>query len=282
MNTEGLPGGRIDTNKASHARIYDYFLGGKENLEVDRQAAEQILQVSPEARQLAVANRQFVVRAVRYIAEQGIDQFIDIGAGLPTSPNVFEVAREVHPRARVVSVDSDPFVLAHNQDLDAADEGLTTIEGDVRDPDQILANPELTALIDFNRPVAVLLVAVLHFVADEEEPAGIVARILERLTPGSHVAVSSATTTSVPEETFKGVAQAFQQSTTRPAVARSADQILAWFGDLSFVEPGLVDIVDWRPQLQEWLPTPGPLSWPPDLRTSPGLRFVGGVAEVIG
>ncbi|MGH3329273.1 MAG: SAM-dependent methyltransferase [Streptomycetales bacterium] len=281
MSTEWDPARSIDTSKASHARIYDYFLGGKDNYAVDRKAAEQILKVSPEARQLAVANRQFVVRAVRYLAERGVDQFIDIGAGLPTAPDVSEVAREIHPQARVVSVDNDPIVLVHNRALVTIDEGLATINGDVRDPDQILDNPELAALIDFDRPVAVLLVAVLHFVADEDDPAGVVARIVERLARGSFVVIAAATTTGVAVETFKGVAQAFRNSTTKPAVARSADEIESWFNGLRLVEPGVVDIVDWRPQLQEVLPSPGPLLWPQDLRTSPGLRFVCGVGEKV-
>ncbi len=224
-----------------------------------------------------MANRQFLVRTVRYCAEQGIDQFVDIGTGLPTPPNVPEVARAMHPKARVVGVDNDPTVLVHNRALVAVDENTATIEGDVRDPDQILDNPELRALIDLDRPVAVLLVAVLHFVRDEEDPARIVARIAERLAPGSSVVFSVGTSTGIPTEALAQAEKIYRRATA-PVIVRPEEQILSWFDPLRLVEPEMVNIVDWRPHLQEWLPSPGPLVWPPDLRTS--IRNVGGVAQV--
>ncbi|MGH3326774.1 MAG: SAM-dependent methyltransferase [Streptomycetales bacterium] len=276
MSTDSPPGRRIDTTKPSPARIYDYGLGGKNNYAVDREAAEQGLKVFPEGRQLALANRQFLVRAVRYLAEQGIDQFIDIGTGLPTPPNVPQVAREINPRARVVGVDNDPTVLVHNRALVAVDDGVTTVDGDVRDPDQILDDPELRALIDLDRPVAVLLVALLHFVQDEEDPAGIVARLAERIVPGSYVVISATTSTGAPAEVLDKFEQIYRKSTS-PVVIRPEGQIRSWFDPLDLVDPGMVDIVDWRPALQELPPSPGPLVWPQDLRTS--IRIVGGVAQ---
>ncbi|MGH3329243.1 MAG: SAM-dependent methyltransferase [Streptomycetales bacterium] len=173
MIGEGPLPRRIDTCRPSTARMYDYWLGGKDNYLVDRGAAAKVQEVFPDVRRLAWANRAFLVRAVRYLAEQGVDQFIDIGTGLPTPPNVPEIAREINPGARAVGVDNDPIVLAHNRALVAVDDGILTVDGDVRHPGQILADPELNALIDLDRPVAVLLVAILHFVTDDEDPAGI-------------------------------------------------------------------------------------------------------------
>ncbi|MGH3342676.1 MAG: SAM-dependent methyltransferase, partial [Carbonactinosporaceae bacterium] len=183
---------------------------------------------------------------------------------------------EISPRARVVGVDNDPTVLVHNRALVAVDDGITTVEGDIRDPDRILANPELCALVDLDRPVAVLMVAILHFVQDEDDPAGIVARIAQRLAPGSHVVISSVTSTGIPSETLERI-EAIYRKATSPAVARPEAQIQSWFDPLHLVDPGLVDVVDWRPQLQELLPSPGPLVWPQDLRTS--FRIVGGAAQ---
>ncbi|MGH3344393.1 MAG: SAM-dependent methyltransferase [Carbonactinosporaceae bacterium] len=276
MSAERSPERRVDTSRPSPARIYDYALGGKDNYAVDREAAQKVREVFPEAFHVPLANRLFLVRAVRYCAEQGIDQFIDIGTGLPTPPNVPEIARKVHPHARVVGVDNDPIVLNHNRALVAVGEGLTTIEGDVRDPDQILDNPELRALIDLDRPVVVLLVAILHFIRDEADPGGIVARLAERIRPGSYVAISTTTSTGAPAELLDRIEQVYANATAR-MIPRPEEQIHTWFDPLSLVEPGVVDLVDWRPQLQEWVPSPGPLMWPQDLRTD--FRMVGGVAQ---
>ncbi len=154
----------IDTSTPNHARVYDYVLGGKDNFAVDREAAKKVLAVAPDTRRLARANRAFLVRTVRFVAESGIRQFIDLGTGIPTSPNVHQVARGVDASARVVYVDNDPIVVEHNHALLASDEGVVTIEADIRRPAEILGNPELEMLIDFDEPVAVLMVAVLHLV----------------------------------------------------------------------------------------------------------------------
>ncbi|MGH3342970.1 MAG: SAM-dependent methyltransferase [Carbonactinosporaceae bacterium] len=266
----------VDARKPRPARIYDYFLGGKDNHAVDREAGDRVQAVLPEVRTSAVANRQFLVRSVRYLAERGIDQFIDIGTGLPTTPNVAEVARAVNPQALTVGVDNDPVVLRHNRALAAADHGSTTVDGDIRNPDRILDNPELRALIDLERPVAVLLVALLHFIRDEEDPAGIVARVMEPLAPGSYMVLASATSTGLSAETLARIEEAYRNATA-PAMMRPEEQIRTWFAALRTVYPGIVDIVDWRPRLQEFLPAPGPLVWPPDLRT--GVPIIGGVAR---
>ncbi|MGH3329274.1 MAG: SAM-dependent methyltransferase [Streptomycetales bacterium] len=252
----------IDTTKPSAARMYDYFLGGKDNYAVDREAAEQVLEVFPQARQLALANRRFLVRAVRYCAERGIDQFIDIGTGIPTLPNVPDVARKIQPHARVVGVDNDPIVLSHHRALIATDSGVGTVEGDVRRPDEVLGHPDLTTLIDLNRPVAVLLVALLHFVPDEDDPAGIVRGLAQHTAPGSYLVITAATSTDAPAATVKGVETVYQDATA-PVIFRPEQQIRTWFHPFHLVAPGLVDVQGWRPDATE-RPT--------------RLRIVGGVA----
>jgi S-adenosyl methyltransferase len=159
-----------DFSVPNPSRMYDYLLGGKDNFPADREAANRVIAAYPEARALARANRRFLTRAVWFLAEHGISQYIDLGTGLPTSPNVHQVARQVRPDARVVYVDNDPVVTCHGQALCATNDGVAVIDGDIRDPRSILADPELTAVIDFAEPVAILCVAVLHFIRDEENP----------------------------------------------------------------------------------------------------------------
>ncbi|MGH3342765.1 MAG: SAM-dependent methyltransferase [Carbonactinosporaceae bacterium] len=246
-------------------RMYDYLLGGKDNYAADRDAAEQVLDAFPQAHQLALANRRFLVRAVRYCAERGIDQFIDIGTGIPTLPNVPDVARRIQPRARVVGVDNDPVVLAHHRALVATDGGIGTVDGDVRRPEEILGQPDLITLIDLNRPVAVLLVALLHFVGDDDgddDPAGIVRRLAQHTAPGSYLVISAATSTAAPAATVKQV-EAVYRNATAPLTLRTEPQIRAWFDPFHLVAPGMVDVQGWRPDATE-RPT--------------RLRIVGGVA----
>ncbi|MGH3327730.1 MAG: SAM-dependent methyltransferase [Streptomycetales bacterium] len=250
MTGEGPLTRRIDTSRPSTARMYDYWLGGKDNYAVDREAADEVQEVFPQIRHLALANRRFLVRAVRYCAGQGVDQFIDIGTGLPTYPNVPDVARKINPGARAVGVDNDPVVLVHNRALVAVDEGILAVEGDVRDPDRILADPELNRLIDLQRPVAVLLVAILHFVRDEEDPAGIVAHFAERMAPGSYVVIAAATSTGASEETLAQIQSIYARATS-PAVFRPEHEIRTWFDPLRLVHPGLVDVQRWRPEACE-------------------------------
>ena len=177
------PGGNgFDPSKPSAARVIDYLLGGKDNFAADREAAARLLEALPDAARVAKANRAFMAAAVRYVAARGVDQFVDIGAGLPTSPNVHECAREAVPGARVAYVDNDPLVVTHARALLATDDLVTAISGDVREYEAILSAPELAALIDLDKPVCVLFVSMLHFVAVSDADEA-VAAFRERMAP---------------------------------------------------------------------------------------------------
>jgi hypothetical protein len=241
--------GEINTRVAHPARIYDYYLGGKDNFRVDRETAEMALAATPSVRDMARQNRAYLQRVVRYLAgEAGIRQFLDIGTGLPTQGNVHEIAQSVAPDARVVYVDNDPIVLAHSRALLDAPHTMVIL-GDLRDPAAILAQPEVGKLLDFQRPVAVLLVAVLHFIQDEDDPGAIVATLRDAMAPGSYLAISHGTmdvADAEPEVAAK-VVRAYQRSSS-PVTLRSKREIEAFFGDFELVDPGLQQIHQWRPE----------------------------------
>jgi hypothetical protein len=240
--------GEINTRVAHPARIYDYYLGGKDNFRVDRETAEMALAATPAVRDMARQNRAYLQRVVRYLAgEAGIGQFLDIGTGLPTQGNVHEIAQSVAPDARAVYVDNDPIVLAHSRALLDAPR-TTVVLGDLRDPAAILAHPEVGKLLDFQRPMAVLLVAVLHFIQDRDDPGAIVATLRDAMAPGSYLAISHATmdvADAEPEVAAK-VVRAYQRSSS-PVTLRSKLEIEAFFGDFELVDPGLQQIHQWRP-----------------------------------
>ncbi len=222
----------------SSARIYDYLLGGKDNYPADREAAEIIAAQLPDVRLAARWNRAFLRRVVRYlVGPAGIRQIIDIGAGLPTAGNTHQVAFEACPHARVVYVDHDPVVLAHGRDMLHGVPGTAIIEADLREPEEILADPQLTALIDFSKPVAFLLLSVLHFIGDEADPAGIIARLHGSFPSGSHVAISHATADAVAE--VADAAKVFDRATTRAHV-RSGTEIAKLVVGLDMIEPSPV------------------------------------------
>jgi hypothetical protein len=238
----------------SSARICDCLLGGKDNYPADRKAAEIIDRLLPDARLAVRQNREFLGRVVRYLtAEAGIRQIIDIGAGLPAAGNTHEVAAAACPDARVVYVDHDPVVLTHARDMLHGVPNATVIEGDLCAPEAILADPDLTALIDFSQPVAILLLSVLHFVGDKADPAGLIARLHGPFPSGSLVALSHATSdaTAAVDDAAKVFGQATEQ-----AHVRSRMEIAKLVVGLDVVEPGLV----WTPQ---WRPEPGAVL-PPD------------------
>ncbi|MDQ1250657.1 MAG: hypothetical protein QG597_5036, partial [Actinomycetota bacterium] len=183
----------IDTSKPHPARMYDYWLGGKDNFAADRVAGDAVTRVAPFVRDAARGNRAFLARAVTFLAARGVDQFLDIGAGLPAAGNVHEVAQRVNPAVRVVYVDNDPVVLCHAQAILATDDRTIAVGGDLRDPGEILTCPQVRAHLDFTRPIAVLLVAVLHFVPDDEDPRGILASLHDALPRGSYLVLSHAT-----------------------------------------------------------------------------------------
>ncbi|WP_344493825.1 SAM-dependent methyltransferase [Nonomuraea monospora] len=241
----------IDTNTPNVARIYNYLLGGRDNFASDRAAAEQIIKVVPHVRRTARENRSFLRRAVTQLtAKAGIRQFIDIGTGLPSKGNVHEIAQAINPDARVTYIDNDPTAIVHARAMLARGEGVIAILDDLRDPDSILSQPRLNALIDLDRPVALLLVAVLHFIEDKEDPYAIVSRLLAALAPGSYLVVSHATADHLPSERTDQALQVYEASSTR-ATPRTYRQILRFFEGLRLVEPGLVDVRDWRPDRDE-------------------------------
>jgi hypothetical protein len=236
----------VDVTRPSIARIYDYLLYGKDNFAVDRAAAEHLMQSRLEPRRLSLANRGFLLRAVRFLAEQGISQYLDLGSGLPTSPSVHEVAREIIPDARVVYVDHDPIVVAHNDALLATRDGVITIRADVRDPDAVLAEEALAKCIDFDEPVAVLLLGVLHFISLDEDAQGIIARFRQRMAPGSYLAVSLGTSDGADPEMLAEATQTYAAA-RMPFTLRSRAQIMDLFDGFSLIEPGLVSLPEWRP-----------------------------------
>jgi hypothetical protein len=255
----------IDTSKAHPARMYDYLLGGKDHFEADRAAIGALLKAVPNARTGARENRAFLGRAVRFlVAEAGIRQFLDIGAGLPTASNVHEVAQSIAPESRVVYVDNDPIVMAHARALLTSHPAGRTayIQADLHDPAAILRHPSVRATLDLGRPVALMLVAVLHFFPDAEDPAGIVSALLAALPPGSYLVASQTTADfSDPGQAADGV-QAVQRAGV-PFQTRTAEE----FADLAFaglelVPPGLVAVSEWRPETEAGLrPLPAEVAY---------------------
>ncbi|MFD9125195.1 SAM-dependent methyltransferase [Kitasatospora sp. NPDC059571] len=230
------------------ARMYDYYLGGKDNFPADRAAAEQVLALSPLVRLSAMANRAFLQRAVRHLAEAGVGRFLDIGTGIPTAGNTHETAQAVLPDARVAYLDNDPIVLVHSRALLAgASRGTVTVSrADLRDPAAILADPDVRALLDAGEPVALLLFAVLHFVDGADDPYGTVKQLVDALPPGSYLALSHATGDFAdPAEAAKG--PAVYRSATAQLSMRTKDEVLRFFDGLELLEPGLVTAPQWRP-----------------------------------
>jgi S-adenosyl methyltransferase len=232
----------------SSARIYDYLLGGKDNFPADRAAAEEITTLLPSIREAARWNRAFVRRAVRYLVRDlGITQLLDIGAGLPTVGNVHEVALQVTREARVVYVDHDPVVLAHARDLLSSEPNATIIGHDMRAVDAILSDPELRGMFYFDQPVGMLFVSMLQFLPDEDDPAGLITRLLAPFPAGSYVAITHGTADVAPK--VKDAAKIYEGATTQ-LHPRTRAHILSLVDGLELVEPGMV----WTPQ---WRPDPG-------------------------
>jgi hypothetical protein len=231
------------------ARVYDFLLGGKDNFPADRAAAAAGLKANPNSRIPPRENRAFLRRAVAYLArEAGIGQFLDIGTGIPTSPNVHEIAQAANPKARVVYVDNDPIVLSHARALlTTGPEGKTAyIDADVRDPEQILTSPELRETLDLSQPVGLLLIAILHFVPDGDDPASLVERLMAGLPSGSYLALSHLTGDFDPAA-WEGVAAVYRRSGVILQVRPKAD-VESYFSGLDLIEPGVVSLPDWRPE----------------------------------
>jgi hypothetical protein len=238
----------IDTSIPNVARIYDYWLGGKDNFAADREAADLSAKAVPQLPWLSRENRKFLGRAVRFCAQAGITQFLDIGSGLPTMENVHEVAGQAAEDPHVVYVDNDPVVISHARAL-LATPRTAAARGDLTRPEEILQAPEVRRLIDFEQPVAILVVATLHFIPDEAGPAAAMARLREAMAPGSYLVISHMEISSdharSRSQTTRDLGEA--QKGTPWGPARGRDEIAAFFGDLTLVEPGLVDVWNWRP-----------------------------------
>ncbi|MEU9443598.1 SAM-dependent methyltransferase [Streptomyces sp. NPDC048304] len=244
MTQDGGQAVHIDTSKPHPARIYDYLLGGKDNYEVDQVAADQLAAAAPEVWISVRANRAFLQRAVRYVIGSGVRQILDVGTGLPTSPNVHEVAQELAPDVRVAYVDNDPIVKAHGDALLNRAGTTSIVLADLREPQSIVDHPEVRRVIDFGRPVALFLVAVLHFLRDAHEPGRVVATLRDALPPGSFLVLSHATGDFADD---RSEAEAVYDNASASMNLRSRDQVERFFEGFELVEPGLVQVPFWRP-----------------------------------
>ncbi len=231
----------------SVARMYDYWLGGFHHFAVDRQTAEELTALYPALPQVARANRAALRRVVTFLAEQGIDQFLDIGSGIPTVGNVHEVAQRITPAARVVYVDNDPVAVEHSRAILADNPLATVVEADARLPEELLAHPEVQRMLDFRQPVAVLVLALLHFIPDDAEAERVVRALRDALAPGSYLAISHATHGHLPGEMTARVEQLYTRFTAGGKY-RTPAAIARFFDGLTLIEPGLVYAPLWRPE----------------------------------
>jgi len=235
----------VDIDTPSVARVYDYFLGGSHNFAADRTFADRMIAAVPSTGWVVRENRAFLGRAVRYIGGQGVDQFVDIGSGIPTVGNVHEVAAAVIAAPRVAYVDNDPVAIAHSRAILAGNPCCAVVGADMLDSTPVLRRPEVCDLIDLTRPVGVLLAAVLHFVTDDEVAQNLVDRLVADLAPGSYIAISHATAEQTGEEA--GEVQDLYTKAVANLALRSHAQVTRLFDGLSVIEPGVVQIPHWRP-----------------------------------
>ncbi|MQA94688.1 MAG: SAM-dependent methyltransferase [Streptosporangiales bacterium] len=263
-----LPPPELDVTKPNVARMYDYYLGGKDNFAADRAAAERVIQALPNAREFTKANRRFLVDVVTMLAERGVRQFLDIGSGLPTQDNVHEAAQRAVPDARVVYVDHDPVVLVHARALLAHDANTTVIRADLREPDGILEHPSVRSMIDFDRPVALLMLAILHFVPEEAGPYEIVRRLRKPLCSGSYVAITHGHAGAASAETEREVRGVYGKTRAGDIIPRTPEQQMRFFEGAELVDPGMVPVEDWRP---------GAPAFEPDLDR---VSFLGALARI--
>jgi hypothetical protein len=258
----GSPVPQVDTSRPHSARMYDYYLGGKNHFAADRETADKVLASTPMARTSARENRAFLGRAVRFlVAEAGIRQFLDIGTGLPTTNNVHEVAQAIDPTVRVVYADNDPMVLAHARALlTSSPEGRTAyIPADLRDPGAILASPVLREVLDLGQPVALMLIAVLHFIPDEDEPGKVISTLLDALPPGSYLAASH-TTAEHDRERWASLEEGYRRGGIRGQLRDSSEFARLAFTGLQLVPPGVTLVSEWRSERNGPAPRPAEVS----------------------
>jgi O-methyltransferase involved in polyketide biosynthesis len=241
---EGVP--IIDTSTAHPARVYDYWLGGKDNFAADREAGELALQAYPQLAEAVQSNRAFLARAVRFLTGAGIRQFLDVGTGIPSASNTHQVAQGEAPESKIVYVDNDPIVLLHARALlKSTPEGACAyLEADLRDPDDILARAAQT--LDFSQPVALMMLAIMQFIADEEDPYALVSRLMAALPPGSYLVLAHPTDDFNPNRQGESI-QRYNERVADQAVLRGRDETARFFDGLELVEPGLVTSSKWRP-----------------------------------
>ncbi|WP_326701301.1 SAM-dependent methyltransferase [Streptomyces sp. NBC_01754] len=242
----------IDISVPSVSRMYDFYLGGSHNFEVDREAARKAMEFLPGLPKIMQANRAFMRRAVKFAVASGVTQFLDIGSGIPTFGNVHEVAQAGDPRARVAYVDHDPVAVAHSQAVLEGNEGTVVATADLRRPGEILQHPDVRGLLDLDKPVALLLVAVLHFIEDTDDPYAAVAELREALAPGSLLVLTHASYEGIPRspEDARGTVGVYR-TIRNPLIMRSRAETSRFFEGYELVEPGLVAMPDWRPESPE-------------------------------
>lgn len=240
----------IDISVPSVSRIYDYYLGGSHNFEVDREAARKAMEFLPGLPKIMQANRAFMRRAVRFAVDEGLTQFLDIGSGIPTFGNVHEVAQQASPGARVAYVDHDPVAVAHSRAVLDGNPDTAIVTADLRKPREILQSAEIGDLLDLTKPVALLLVAVLHFIEDADDPYGAVAELSAALAPGSLLIVTHASYEGMPISTEQagGAVDVYKNDVRNPLIMRSPAEIGRFFEGYEVVEPGIVPMPVWRPQ----------------------------------
>jgi SAM-dependent methyltransferase len=236
----------VDVRRANVARVYDYLLGGSHNFLADQDLGRSLAATDPSVRAIARANRDFLGRAVRFLTEAGVGQFLDIGSGIPTQGNVHEVAQQASRDCRVVYVDVDPVAIAHSKALLAGNENTAIIDADLHQPEEILAHAGTRRLIDFSQPVGLLLVSVLPFISEAADPGRIVATLRDALAPGSYLVLAHATDASRPV-VAQAAEKVYNSSVSAQAQMRSHEEILRFFDGFELVDPGLVYVPLWRP-----------------------------------
>jgi hypothetical protein len=235
----------LDPRRPNPARMYDYFLGGYHNFEADRQAAEAAEAAYPGVRAAARANRDFLRRAVRYLVSQGIDQFLDLGSGVPTAGNVHEIAQAVNPDARVVYVDAEPVVVHASEALLTGNAGADILHADIRHADSVLASRPVEALLDLTRPLALMMVSVLQYIPDTDNPERLIGKYVRALPAGSYLALSHPSMDGADIDGDHPVYKVYN-ATTSPVTSRDQERIASWFDGLELVEPGVVTVTQWH------------------------------------
>jgi hypothetical protein len=244
----------VDLSSPNVARIYDYYLGGAHNFAIDREFAKKAIGVMPDVQALSWLNRLFLRRAVRYCVAQGVRQFLDIGSGIPTVGHTHEIAQAGAPDARVVYVDNEAVAVAHSEMILQGNPNATVVRGDAREPEEILTAAPTRKLLDFDQPIAVLMLALVHFIPDDQDPAGLIGRYRDAVAPGSHLIVSSVTTDHHPTE-MEQFADLYRNGST-PLIPRSAAEFGALLTGWELVEPGVSPLAKWHPSDEE-PPAPG-------------------------